>query len=120
MLCYFKANGIQNRSNFSVSRRRTHIRVTAQLDCSRQTERKVFHSFEGSLSSHCNPKPLVMVQRLRESGIRVGQLQSLYRALSQFCEFRETLNEILPVRLVCGIDDERYLLAERSCRLHGL
>ena len=32
---------------------------------------------------------------------------SALRALSEFCEYEETLNEMLCNRLVCGIDDER-------------
>ena len=32
---------------------------------------------------------------------------SALRALSEFCEYGETLNEMLRDRLVCGIDDER-------------
>ena len=64
-----------------------------------------------------------MVQRLRfNSRVRhtdesVAEFVSTLRALSEFCEYGETLNEMLRDRLVCDIDDERTqrrFLAEKE------
>ena len=64
-----------------------------------------------------------MLQRLRfnskvrHTGESVAQFVSALRALFEFCEYGDTLNEILHDRLVCGIDDERTqqrLLAEKE------
>ena len=42
-----------------------------------------------------------------KTGESVAEFVSALRALSEFCEYGETLNEMLRDRLVCGIDDER-------------
>ena len=55
--------------------------------------------------------------RVRNTGESVAEIVSALCALSEFCEYGETLNEILRDRLACGIGDERtqrHLLAEKE------
>ena len=70
---------------------------------------------------HFNPKPSVIVQRLkfhtrtRLPGESVAAFMAQLRQLSEFCEFGDKLNEMLRDRLVCGINDsriQRRLLSE--------
>ena len=62
---------------------------------------------------HFNPKPSVIVQRLkfhtrtRLPGESVVAFMAQLRQLSEFCEFGDKLNEMLRDRLVCGINDSR-------------
>ena len=133
MLCYFEANGITNESKMkaiflSAVGARTH-KLLRNLTAPAKPIERSFADLREALSNQYNPKPSVMVQRLRfnsrvrHTGESVAEFVSALRALSEFCEYGQTLNEMLRNRLVCGIDDERTqrrLLAERSCRLRGL
>lgn len=65
------------------------------------------------LRQHFNPRPTVTVQRYRFN-IRVQQQEediatfvSKLRELSEHCDFKNTLDEQLRDRLVCGVSDER-------------
>ena len=87
------------------------------------------------VAKHFNPRPSATVQRYkfnsrcRQSGESVADYVAALRALSENCEFGDTLNDMLRDRLVWGIDDSRIqhrLLAEasltllRPSRLHKL
>ena len=69
------------------------------------------------------PKPSVIVQRFKfNSRVRtkeesIAVYLAALRELSEFCEYGETLNEMLRDRLVCGVNHEglqRKLLAEKE------
>ena len=127
MLCYFDANGITDESKMkpiflSAVGARTH-KLLHNLTAHAKPREKSFTDLREALSNHYNPKPSVVVQRLRfnsrirHTGESVAEFVSALRALSEFCEYGETLNEMLRDRLVCGIDDEhtqRRLLAEKE------
>ena len=132
MLCYFEANGIMDESKMKAIflpavGARTY-KLLRNLTAPAKPRERSFIDLRKALSNHYNPMPSVMVQRLRfnsrvrHTGESVAEFVSALRALSEFCEDGETLNEMLRNHLVCGIDDERTqrrLLAERSCCLRG-
>ena len=54
--------------------------------------------------------------RFRKQGETIQQYVAELRSLSEHCDFRDQLEEMLRDRLVCGVNDERIqrrLLAER-------
>ena len=117
MLCYFETNGITDGSKIqafflSAVGARTY-KLLRNLTAPAKPRERSFTDLREALSNHYNPKPSVMVQRLRfnsrvrHTGESVAEFVSALRALSEFCEYGETLNEMLRDRLVCGIDDER-------------
>ena len=72
---------------------------------------------------HFCPSRSVIVQRYnfncrtQKEGETVSQFCAELRRLSEYCEFGNTLNDMLRDRLVCGIRDiklQRRLLAERA------
>ncbi|KAK3791427.1 hypothetical protein RRG08_046579 [Elysia crispata] len=75
------------------------------------------------LKNHHNPRPSTIVQRFKFN-IRVrGASESIrpfvaeLKKLSEFCEYNDSLEEMLRDRLVCGINNRRIqqrLLSERS------
>ncbi|XP_058858757.1 uncharacterized protein K02A2.6-like [Acipenser ruthenus] len=84
---------------------------------------KTFAELVAALTEHYNPKPSAIVQRFkfdscsRKPGISVAGFVAELRALSEYCEFGDTLNDRLRDRLVCGINDERIqrrLLSEST------
>lgn len=75
------------------------------------------------VQNHLNPKPSVIVQRFkfhthsRKSGVTVAEFVAELRQLSEHCEFRAVLEDMLRDRLVCGINDDviqRRLLGEAT------
>lgn len=73
------------------------------------------------LADHFSPAPLEIVQRfkfnsrLRKPGESVSTYVAELRAIAEFCNFNDTLEDMLRDRLVCGINDsaiQRRLLAE--------
>ena len=73
------------------------------------------------INEHFGPKPSVIVQRfkfntcVRQAGESVSTFVAHLRALSEHCEFGDTLEDMLRDRLVCGIADsrmQRAMLAE--------
>ena len=65
------------------------------------------------LSAHYNPKPSEIVERykfhsrVRRPAESVGTFLSELRALSVYCNFGPSLNDMLRDRLVCGINDDQ-------------
>ncbi len=72
---------------------------------------KTYTELTQVLSRHFNPTPSVIVKRFRfhsrfrKPGESAAQFVSELRCLSQFCEFGDTLEDMLRDRLVCSIDD---------------
>ena len=80
-----------------------------------------FADLTKKLREHFSPKPSPIMQRFRFNTCvrRQGEKIALYvarlRELTQFCEFGDTMEDMLRDRLVCGVNDERLqrrLLAE--------
>ena len=127
MLCYFEANVITDESRMkaiflSAVGARTY-KLLRNLTAPSKLRERSFTDLREALCNHYNPKPSVMVQRLRFNsrvrprGESVAEFVFVLRELFEFCVYGETLNEMLRDRLVCGIDDEstqRHLLAEKK------
>ena len=80
-----------------------------------------YEALKQMVKTHHNPKPSVIVQRfkfntrVRQGGESIAKFVAELRQLSEFCDFGETLSDMLRDRLVCGIGDtriQRRLLAE--------
>ena len=76
-----------------------------------------------ALASHFNPTPSPIVLRFkfhshsREPGESVAGFVSQLCALSENCNFNDTLEDMLHDRIVCGVNDDviqRQLIAERK------
>ena len=75
------------------------------------------------LKSHYDPKPSFIVQRFkfynrtREAGETVSTFVATLRQIAEYCDYKETLNDMIRDRLVCGINHEgiqKKLLAEKN------
>ncbi|KAK3768859.1 hypothetical protein RRG08_041521 [Elysia crispata] len=75
------------------------------------------------LKNHHNPRPSTIVQRFKFNTRVHGASESIrtfvaeLKRLSEFCEYNDSLEEMLRDRLVCGINNRRIqqrLLSERS------
>ena len=82
---------------------------------------KTYANLIDSLSQHYKPKPSEIVEqfkfrsRVRKPGESVATFVGELRALSEFCNFGDTLEVMIRDRLVCGINDgaiQKRLLAE--------
>ena len=78
------------------------------------------------LSAHHNPTPSEIVQRfkfnsrVRQPGESVANFIAELKALAKFCNFNDSLDDMLRDRLVCGIADlqiQKRLLAESQLSL---
>ena len=87
----------------------------------RKPGEKSFVELTAVLRKHFHPTPSIIVERfrfhsrVRKPGESVATFVSELRCLSQFCEFGDSLEDMLRDRLVCGIDDDgiqKRLLAE--------
>ena len=84
-----------------------------------------YNDLTARVKAHFAPKPSAIVQRYkfntctRNQGESVASYVSRLRALTPFCDFGDTLDNMLRDRLVCGINHEqlqRRLLAEPNLR----
>ncbi len=73
------------------------------------------------IGDHYSPAPSVIVQRYKFNSWICQQGESIatyivkLRRLSEFCQFEDTLDDMLRDRLVCGVNDpsmQRHLLSE--------
>ena len=80
-----------------------------------------FADLTKKLREHFSPKPSSIMQRFRfntcarHQGEKIALYVARLRELTQFCEFGDTMEDMLRDRLVCGVNDERLqrrLLAE--------
>ena len=80
-------------------------------------------SYTDVLKNHHNPRPSIIVQRFKFNTRVRGASESIrtfvaeLKKLSEFCEYNDSLEEMLRDRLVCGINNRRIqqrLLSERS------
>jgi len=87
---------------------------------------KTYREIVDILSHHFSPKPLVIAERFRfhrrsqEESESVTMFVAALRKLAEHCEFRDTLNDTLRDRLVCGLINEaaqKKLLTESDLTL---
>ena len=80
-----------------------------------------FKNLVSAMTSHFSPPPSEIVQRfrfnsrVRKQGETVAAYIAELRALSEYCNYGDTLDSMLHDRLVCGINDvqiQKRLLAE--------
>ena len=87
---------------------------------------KTFAQLVQLVGEHHNPKPSVIVERFhfnmltRQQGESVATFIAELRHLTRYCNFGDSLKDMLRDRLVCGIENgpiQRRLLAEPSLTL---
>lgn len=80
-----------------------------------------FDVIVAAVTKHCSPPPSSIVQRfrfntrIRATNESVADYVAVVRQLTEFCEFGDTVDNMIRDRLVCGINDDRIqrrLLAE--------
>ena len=103
---------------FLTSIGRSTYRILRNLVSPKKPEEETFVNLAKILQSHFNPAPSEIVKfqtRLRRPGESIGTFVTDLRCLSKFCNFGETLEDMIWDRLVCGINDEamqKCMLAE--------
>ncbi|CAB4041637.1 Hypothetical predicted protein [Paramuricea clavata] len=113
---YFETNGVDDGDK---------QRAILLSVCGSKTKpsEKTFAELVELVQQHQHPKPSAIVQRFkfntrfRKPGESIASYVAELRSLSEHCDFKSTLEEMLRDRLVCGINDEqiqRRLLAESS------
>ena len=86
----------------------------------RETD-ETFAELINIVKNHFNPRPSITVYRFkfhscfRKQGESIQQYVAKLRCLSEHCDFRDHLEDMIRDRLICGVNDERIhrrLLAE--------
>ena len=127
---FFKANGIREGDKKtallltsigpSAYKLLRNLVAPAKLEC------KTYDELVQTMAGHHNPPPSEIVQRYkfnsrnRQEGESIAKYISELRALSEFCNYGNSLNDMLRDRLVCGVADQaiqRKLLAESNLTL---
>ncbi|CAB3992544.1 Retrovirus-related Pol poly from transposon [Paramuricea clavata] len=124
---YFEANGVDDEDKqrailLSVCGSETY-KLIPNLIMPNKPPEKTFAELVELVQQHQHPKPSAIVQRFkfntrfRKPGESIASYVAELRSLSEHCDFKSTLEEMLRDRLVCGINDEQIqcrLLAESS------
>eukprot|EP00731_Ephydatia_muelleri_P013136 Em0007g446a len=124
---FFKANGISDPEKqravlLSTCGNDTYLLIRSLAAPDKPTDKSISEILELARDHFC-PSRSVIVQRYnfncrtQKEGETVSQFCAELRRLSEYCEFGNTLNDMLRDRLVCGIRDiklQRRLLAERG------
>ena len=122
---YFLANEITDEDKqrailLSVCGSKTYSLLRDILQPKKPAQTEIKNIIE-ELKKHYNPRPSEIVERfkfhsrLRKEGESVATFVAGLRNLSEHCNFRESLEDMLRDRLVCGINNhqiQRRLLAE--------
>ena len=107
----------------------THLHMLGQMHsllAPAKLESKSYDELVQAMAGHHNPPPSEIVQRYkfnirnRLEGESVAKYISELRGLSEFCNYGNSLNDMLRDRLVCGVADQaiqRKLLAESNLTL---
>ena len=72
---------------------------------------KLYQELVDLLTSHLDPKPSMIVERFkfnsrfRRDGETVAQFLAELRNLARYCDYGQSLDDMLRDRLVCGIND---------------
>ena len=127
---FFTANGIEERNKKRLVFLTMVGPVVYKLLCKLITPKKLAElSYEESvaaMSKHHNPTPSEIVQRYkfstrtRHPGKSIATFTAELHSLAKFCNFRDSLDDMLCDKLVCGIADmqiQRRLLAEMKLTL---
>ena len=126
---YFTANDIKAEEEdkrrailLSVCGASTYQLIRNLVSPSKPTD-KTFAQLVKLVQDHHQPPPSAIVQRknfhtrVRREGETISQFIASLRKLSEYCNFGESLDEMLRDRIVCGCNDKRLqckLLAEGS------
>ncbi|CAB4036155.1 Hypothetical predicted protein [Paramuricea clavata] len=124
---YFEANGVDDEDKqrailLSVCGSKTNKFIRNLITPNKPSE-KTFAELVELVQQHQHPKPSAIVQRFkfntrfRKPGESIASYVAELRSVSEHCDFKSTLEEMLRDRLECGINDEqiqRRLLAESS------
>ena len=87
-----------------------------------------FKELVAKVSEHYNPKPSVIVKRFKFykrdqlATETLSEYLAQLRSMSEFCEFNDSLNDMIRDRFVCGISDsaiQKRLLAETNLTLEN-
>ena len=133
---YFLANDIQDaakkRAILLTVMGPIQFKLLKNIIAPAKPEEKTYKEIVDELKDHHNPQPSEIVQRfkfntrVRQPGESVATFVSELRAISETCNFGNTLEVMLRDRLVCGINDlqvQRKLLAHKALTfkqaLHG-
>ena len=123
---YFVANGILEEGNkqrailLSCCGAATYQLIRKLVAPNKPTD-KAYAEIVDVVKAHHQPRPSTIVQRFhfhtrtQKPGESVGDFIAQLRKLSEYCEFGNTLQDMLRDRLVCGCKDQRLqckLLAE--------
>lgn len=114
---FFEANGItgadKKKVSFLTLIGRPAFKLLWSLLHPNKPANKTFDELTQILTDHYKPAPSEIVQRFkfhsrfRKQGESVATYVSELRALAEYCNFGETLQDMLRDRLVCGINDDR-------------
>ena len=122
---YFTANEITDAGKkravlLSSCRAKTYKLIRNLVPPGKPTD-KTFAELVNIVKNHLNPRPSTIVYRLkfnsrfRQPRETIHQYVAELRSLSEHCDFRDQLEDMIRDRLVCGVNDERIqrrLLAE--------
>ena len=84
---------------------------------------KTFSQIVSLVQDHHQPRPSTIIQRYnfhtcnQKTGESISEYVAQLRKLSEYCDFKDTLADMLRDRLVCGCRDKRLqckLLAEKD------
>ncbi|XP_068712879.1 uncharacterized protein [Montipora foliosa] len=127
---FFDANEItdpdKKRSLFLVSVGAKTYKLIRSLVAPEDAKDKSYEALAKLAQEHFRPKPSAIVQRFKfntrsqQRGETIAMFLAELRQLTEYCEFRATLDEMLRDRLVCGVQDvriQRPLLAEPKLTL---
>ena len=125
---YFIANGIREEGDtrrailLSSCGAQTYQLIRNLVAPGKPTD-KTFTEIVALVKDHHQPRPSTIVQRYnfhtrnQKAGESISEYVAQLRKLSEFCEFNDTLADMLRDRLVCGCKDKRLqckLLAEKN------
>ena len=98
----------------------TTYKLLKGLTVSSKPEEKSFDELKQLMLHHQNPRPNMIAERfkfnsrVRNADESVSMFVAELRKLIQYCEYVESLNDMLRGRLVCSINHERHLFSEGS------
>ncbi|CAC5376393.1 unnamed protein product [Mytilus coruscus] len=122
---YFIANNIESmekkRAIFLSACGKKTYKLMRNLNAPQKPGKKSYDDIVKLVTDHQNPKPSSIVQRCifnsrsRQPNESVSQFVAELRQISEHCDYKATLDDMLRDRLVCGIKEDRIqrrLLAE--------
>lgn len=95
-------------------------KLLSNLSAPAKPSQKSLATLNALLQKHFNPKPSEIVQRFKFNSRRRNKSESIatfvseLRALSEHCNFGDTLDTMIRNRLVCGVNDKA--IQEDSCQ----